>query len=49
MNQVLLSSDAVKELAKLSRLNKINPKEAIKKMSKGKWMTIGENDLPKYI
>ncbi len=49
MNQVLLSSDAVKELAKLSRLNKINPKEAIKKMSKGEWITIGENDLSKFI
>ena len=49
MNQVLLSSDAVRELAKLARLKKGNPKEMIKKMSTGEWTTIGENDIQKYL
>lgn len=49
MNKVLLSSDALIELAKLVRLNKINPKEAIKKMARGEWAAVGENDLQKYL
>ena len=49
MNQVLLSSDAVRELAKLSRLNRVKPKEVIEKMSTGEWTTVGENDLQKYL
>ena len=49
MNQVLLSSDAVKELAKLSRLNRVKPREVIEKMSTGEWTTVGEADLQKYL
>ncbi len=49
MNKVLLSSDAVMELAKLSRLNKINPKNAIREMSQNQWTAVGEKDLAKYL
>jgi len=48
MNQVLLSSDAVKELVKLARLKKADPKEIIRKASGAEWMTLGENDIAKY-
>ena len=49
MNKVLLSSDAAVQLAKLARLNKIDPKDAIKKMSGDEWATIGKDDIQKYL
>ena len=49
MNKVLLSSDASVKLVKLSRLNKVDAKTLINKMSTNEWTTVGESDLEKYL
>jgi hypothetical protein len=48
-NKVLLSTDAVKKLVKLERLNKADSFRLIKKMSKNEWLAVGEGDLEKYL
>ncbi len=48
-SKVVLSSDALIGLTKLSRLGKVNAKAVVTKMSQNQWVTVGEADLAKFI
>lgn len=45
MKKVLLSSDALTKIVKLSRLGRINTSEYIRNLSTGDWVAIGEDGL----
>jgi len=48
-NKILLSTSASTKLLKLERLNKVNSKDLISKISKEDWVCVGEADLEKYL
>ncbi len=48
-NKILLSTSASTKLLKLERLNQINPKDLISKISKEDWICVGEGDIEKYL
>ena len=45
LNKVLLSSDALAKIVRLSRLGRINASDYIRSVSTGEWVAIGENQI----
>ncbi|MFA6340728.1 MAG: hypothetical protein WCX27_00605, partial [Candidatus Paceibacterota bacterium] len=43
--KVLLSSEAILKIAKMKKLNNVNPNTVISKLSNGEWRAVGESEI----